>query len=88
MQCDEKVAIDLNEKWEIFLRNELSSFALEHPESKFNVICWTDDIVTKTAKVVYDYLIVNQCPSVLKTGGDIIGKGRTTFYNLTKKEVL
>ena len=88
MRCDEITSLDLNEKVENFIRNELKIFALQHPESKFNIICWTDELVTKSAKIINDYLAENECPSILKKGGDIIGKDRTTFYRLTKKEIL
>jgi len=88
MRSDEKVSLDLNEEVRIFIRNRLRSFALENPDCKFEINCWVDDLVTESVQVIYDYLAENGCPSILKKGGDIIGKGRTTFYNLTKKEVL
>ena len=81
-------ALDLNALWRTFLHQELKQFGFEHPESQFNIICWVDDLVTDTAREIYDYLVENQCPSVLKTGGDMIGKERTTFYRLVKNEVL
>ncbi len=81
-------ALDLNALWRTFLHQELKQFGLEHPESHFNIICWVDDLVKDTAREIYDYLVENQCPSVLKTGGDMIGKERTTFYRLVKNEVL
>ena len=88
MRCDEIRSLDLNEKWEIFLRNELKKWALENPENKFRINCWTDDLVTKSAQIINDYLAENECPNLLKKGGDIIGKDRTTFYRYAKKEVL
>lgn len=88
MRSDEKVSLDLNEKVAIFIRNELKTFGLENPDSKFEINCWVDDLVTKSVQEIYNYLAENECPNILKKGGDIIGKGRTTFYNLTKKEVL
>lgn len=88
MRCDEKVSLDLNEKVVNFIHNELRTFGLEHPDSKFEINYWIDDLVTKSVQEIYDYLAENECPNILKKGGDIIGKGRTTFYNLTKKEVL
>ena len=87
MRCDEIRSLDLNEKWEIFLRNELKMWALENPENKFKINCWTDDLVTKSAEVLNEYLIENECPERLKTGGEIIGKSRSTFDRLTKKEI-
>ena len=88
MRCDEIRSLDLNEKWEIFLHNELKQWALQNPENKFNIICWTDDLVTKSAQIINDYLAENECPNLLKKGGDIIGKNRSTFFRYTKKEVL
>ena len=88
MRCDEIRSLDLNEKWEIFLRNELKQWALQNPNCKFRILCWTDDLVTKSAQVINDYLVENECPSRLKTGGMIIGKGRSTFDRLTKKDIL
>ena len=81
-------ALNLNALWRTFLHQELKQFGFEHPECKFNINCWVDDLVTDTAREIYDYLVENQCPSVLKTGGDMIGKERTTFYRLVKNEVL
>ena len=88
MRSDEKVSLNLNEEVRFFIRNRLRTFALEHPENKFEIVCWVDDLVTNSVQEIYNYLAENECPSILKKGGDIIGKGRTTFYNLTKKEVL
>jgi len=88
MRCDENVSLDLNEKVTNFIRNELKTFGLEHPECKFEILCWVDDLVTKSVQEIYDYLAENECPNILKTGGDIIGKNRSTFFRLTKKEVL
>ena len=83
-----KVSLDLNEKWEIFLRNELKQWALENPKDKSSINCLTDDLVTKSAQIINDYLAENECPERLKTGGDIIGKNRSTFFRYTQKEVL
>ena len=88
MRCDEKVSLNLNEEVRMFIHNRLKTFALEHPESKFEILCWADDLVTNSVQEIYDYLAENECPSILKTGGDIIGKERTTFFRLTKKEVV
>lgn len=88
MRCDEIRSLDLNEKWEIFLRNELKTWALENPENKFRINCWIDELGTKSAQIIDDYLVENECPDRLKTGGDIIGKNRSTFFRYTKKETL
>ena len=85
---NEKVSLDLNEKWRMFLRNELKLFALEHPDDKFEVNCWVDDNVLITVQEIDDYLARNKCPSRLKTGAQIIGKSRTVFYELSRKEIL
>ena len=57
MRSDEKVSLYLNEKVAIFIRNELRTFGLEHPDSKFEINCWVDDLVTKSVQEIYDYLI-------------------------------
>ena len=88
MRSDEKVSLDLNEKVAIFIRNELRMFGLEHPDSKFEINCWVDDLVTKSVQEIYDYLAENECPSILKKGGDIIGKSRAQFYRYIKKETV
>ena len=88
MRCDEIRSLDLNEKWEIFLRNELKKWALGNPDYKFKINCWIDDLGTKSAQIINEYLVENECPERLKTGGDIIGKDRSTFFRLTKKEIL
>lgn len=88
MRSDEKVSLNLNEEVRFFIRKRLKEFGLENPECKFEVLYWIDDLVTESVQEIYEYLAENECPNILKKGGDIIGKGRTTFYNLTKKKVL
>ena len=88
MRCDEKVSLDLNEEVRIFIHNRLKEFGLENPECKFEILCWVDDLVTNSVQEIYDYLAKNGCPSILKTGGDIIGKSRAQFHRYTKKETV
>lgn len=88
MRCDEKVSLKLDEEVLVFIHNRLREFGLEYPDYKYEINYWIDDLVTKSVQEIYEYLAENGCPSILKKGGDIIGKGRTTFYNLSKKEVL
>ena len=88
MRSDENVSLKLDEEVLIFIHNRLREFGLEHPDFKYEINYWIDDLVTKSVQEIYEYLAENGCPSILKKGGDIIGKGRTTFYNLSKKEVL
>ena len=88
MSDELSVSLNLNEEIRLFVRKRLRDFASENPKSKFNIICWIDDLDVDLVAEFDEYLAVNECPDRLKTGGKIIGKGRTTFYNLTKKEVL
>ena len=88
MRSDENVSLKLDEEVLIFIHNRLREYGLEHPDFKYEINYWIDDLVTKSVQEIYEYLAENGCHSILKKGGDIIGKGRTTFYNLTKKEVL
>ena len=81
-----KVSLNLNEEVRIFIRNRLRTFAAEHPESKFEIVCWVDDLVTDSVHEINDYLAGNECPSILKTGGDIIGKCRAQFHNIIKRQ--
>jgi len=64
-----KTSLDLNEKVKNLIHDELRKFAQEHPDDKFNVICWVDDMNIDTAHEVNDYLAENQCKDLLKTGG-------------------
>ena len=82
------VALNLNAIIKQTIRQELRKFAAEHPDYKFNVICWLDDEATDTVHEINAYLTENECPSRLKTGGRIIGKGRSTFDRYTKNIVL
>jgi len=86
MRCDEKVSLNLNEEVLDFIRKRLKTFGEEHPECKYEILYWIDDLVTKSVKEIYDYLAENECPSILKTGGDIIGKSRAQFHRYIKKE--
>ena len=88
MSDELSVSLDLNEEIRLFVRKRLREFASENPQSKFKINCWFDDLDIDLVAEFDDFLVEEECPNRLKTGGDIIGKGRTTFYNLTKKEVL
>jgi len=88
MRCDEKVSLNLNEEVRIFIRKKLREFGLEHPECKYEIVCWVDDLVTESVQEINDYLAENECPSILKKGGDIIGKSRAQFYRYIKKEAV
>ena len=88
MRSDEKVSLNLNEEVRFFIRKRLKEIGLGNPECKFEILCWVDDLVTESVQEIYDYLAENECPNILKKGGDIIGKERSTFFRYTKKEVL
>lgn len=85
MRTNTKTCLDLNAKWEQFLQRELEEFKSAHPEDKFEIVCWVDELTESTARILYDYLASNNCPTLLKTGGEIIGKGRSTFHRYTQK---
>ncbi|MBR6828997.1 MAG: hypothetical protein IKM83_00085 [Paludibacteraceae bacterium] len=88
MRSDENVSLNLNEEVRLFIRNRLRSFGLEHPDDKFSINYWIDDLVIESVQEIYSYLAENECPDILKKGGDIIGKSRAQFYRYTKKEVV
>ena len=88
MRNELSVSLDLNEEVRLFIRKKLREFASENPQCKFNVVCWIDDLGIDAVAEINDYLAKNDCPSRLKTGGQIIGKGRSTFDRLAKKEIL
>ena len=88
MRCDEKVSLKLDEEVLVFIHNRLKEFGLEHPNCKYEINFWIDDLVTKSVQEIYDYLAENGCPSILKKGGDIIGKSRAQFHRYTKKEAV
>ena len=81
------VSLDLNEEIRLFVRKRLRDFASENPQSKFNILCWFDDLDIDLVGEFDDFLVEEDCPNRLKTGGDIIGKSRAQFYNYTKKRV-
>ena len=76
----------LSEEIRLFVRRRLREHAIEHPESKFAVVCWIDDVDVILAQETDSFLAEEECQERLKTGGDIIGKERSTFYRLIKKE--
>ena len=88
MRSDEKVSLNLNEEVRFFIRKRLKELGLGNPECKFEILCWVDDLVTESVQEIYEYLAENGCPSVLKKGGDIIGKSRAQFHRYTKKETV
>lgn len=88
MSKKESISLDLNEEVRIFIRQKLRTFSEEYPESRYEINCWVDDLVSDTVREIYDYLAENNCPSILKTGGDIIGKSRAQFHRYTKKETV
>lgn len=88
MRNTHSASLNLNEEIRLFIRKRLNEFASEYPESKYNILCWIDELDIDAVREIDDFLIQNECPSRLKTGGEIIGKGRSTFDRLTKKVVL
>jgi hypothetical protein len=88
MSNELSVSLDLNEEIRLFVRKRLREFASENPQSKFDIICWLEDLDIDLVAEFDDYLAENECPNILKKGGDIIGKNRSTFFRYTKKEVL
>ena len=80
------VSLDLNEEIRLFVRKRLRDFASENQESKFNITCWLDDLNIDLVAELDDFLAEEDCPKRLKCGGQIIGKGRSTYDRLTKKE--
>ena len=87
MSNDLSVSLDLNEEIRLFVQKRLRDFASENPQSKFNIICWIDDLDIDIVAVIDDFLAEEECPKRLKTGGDIIGKSRTQYFKYTKKRV-
>ena len=87
MSNELSVSLNLNEEIRLFVRKRLREFASEHPESKFRVLCWVDDLTIDAVAEIDNYLVRNDCADRLKTGGDMIGKNRSTFFRLTKKGV-
>ena len=86
MSDELSVSLDLNEEIRLFVRKRLREFASENPKSKFNITCWLDDLNIDIVNELDDYLVINDCPDILKTGGDIIRKNRSTFFPMTKKK--
>ena len=86
MSDELSVSLDLNEEIRLFVRKRLREFASENPKSKFNITCWLDDLNVDLVAEFDDFLTKEDCPKRLKCGGQIIGKGRSTFDRLTKKE--
>ena len=77
----------LSEEIRLFVRKRLREHAAEHPESKFAVVCWIDDVDIILAQEMDSFLAEEECKERLKTGGQIIGKGRSQFHLLSKKEI-
>ena len=88
MSNELSVSLDLNEEIRLFARKRLRDFASQHPESKFNITCWLDDLNIDLVAEFDDFLIKEDCPKRLKCGGDIIGKSRAQYYNYTQKRVI
>lgn len=86
MSDELSVSLDLNEEIRLFVRKRLRDFASEYPKSKFNILCWIDDLDIDLVAEIDEYLAKEDCPKRLKCGGQIIGKGRSTYDRLTKKE--
>ena len=87
MSNELSVSLDLNEEIRLFVRKRLRDFASQNPESMFSVLCWLDDLSVDVVAEIDGFLAENGCPDRLKTGGDIIGKNRSTFFRMTKKRV-
>jgi len=87
MSNELSASLDLNEEIRLFVQKRLRDFASENPQSKFNIICWIDDLDIDLVAEIDDFLAEQECPNRLKTGGDIIGKSRTQYFKYTKKRV-
>ena len=87
MSNELSVSLDLNEEIRLFVRKRLRDFASGNPQSKFKINCWLDDLDIDLVAEFDDFLAEEECPDRLKTGGDIIGKNRSTFFRMTKKKV-
>ena len=86
MSNELSASLDLNEEIRLFVQKRLRDFASENPQSKFNIICWIDDLDIDLVAEIDDFLAEQECPKRLKCGSQIIGKGRSTYDRLTKKE--
>ena len=65
MRCDENVSLKLDEEVLIFIHNRLREFGLEHPNCKFEINYWIDDLVTKSVQEIYDYLITRNTKKLI-----------------------
>ncbi len=88
MSDELSVSLNLNEEIRLFVRKRLRDFASQNQQSKYNILCWLDDLDIDVVAEIDDFLAQNNCPDRLKTGGDIIGKNRSTFFRMTKKRAL
>lgn len=88
MSNELSVSLDLNEEIRLFVRKRLRDFASQNKQSKYNILCWLDDLDIDVVAEIDDFLARNNCPDRLKTGGDIIGKNRSTFFRMTKKRAV
>jgi len=86
MNNENKKTLNLNEEIVKFVRKRLRENAIENPNDKFNILCWIDDLDSDLSKEFDDFLVSENCTNRLKTGGNIIGKGRSTFDRLIKKK--
>ena len=82
------VSLNLNEEIRLFVRKRLRDFASQNPQSKFKIVCWIDDLDVDLVAEFDDFLVEEDCPNRLKTGGEIIGKSRAQYYKYTKKRAV
>ena len=82
----EKHPLFLTEEIRQLVRRRLREHAAEFPNNKFEVIAWIDDVDVIIAQEVDSFLAEEECPERLITGGRMIGRSRTQFYCISKKE--
>ena len=85
--AEEKHPLILTEEIRQLVRRRLREHAAEFPNNKFEVIAWIDDVDVILAQEMDNFLAEEECKERLKTGGQIIGKGRSQFHLLSKKEI-
>ena len=64
--CNElSVSLNLNEEIRLFVQKRLREFASENPQSKFNIICWLDDLNVDLVAEFDDFLVEEDCTNLL-----------------------
>ena len=89
---NEAQSVFLNDEYNEWYRAKIRLFKQQHPELKKHPELWENfkfdinQVKIDSVRITEEEVVISECPSRLQTTADILCIGRTTTYDLLKKE--